>query len=95
MIIVEMLSDWEGEPDIRGDRIRFARGWIGEMDDDSAGFCIAIRHARPTKTLPDDVAAGVETLRSIIADFRARRVEPTFRDVYRVVIAAAQAGGIA
>ena len=84
-MIVEMLMERDGEPNILGDRVRYPKGWLGEMDEDLAGYFLAIGCARSPKPLPDDLAAGVETLRAIVTAFRAQRVEPTYRDVYLAV----------
>ncbi len=84
-IFVKLCRDWNGPPDKIGQFVFYPKGWTGEMPDDAAGYALAIGIAEPTKPLPPDLVAGIETLKEIVALFRAERVEPTFTDVYDAV----------
>jgi len=82
---IHVATPFEGVPDARGDKRIYAAGWVGETDEETAGFAVAMGFAAPVGDWPQAALAGVATLAHLIAEFRARGIEPTQRDVYRAV----------
>jgi hypothetical protein len=82
---IHVTTPFAGVPDARGDKRIYAAGWVGETDEETAGFAVAMGFAAPVGDWPEAAVAGVATLARIVAEFRAFGIEPTQRDVYRAV----------
>ena len=82
---VQMLREWLGDKDARGDRPIYSKGYVGEMDGESAVYVAAMGYAWPVGTWPEEILLSVEVSRAIVDLFRAENIEPSKADLTREV----------
>lgn len=80
-LTVQMLRQIEGAPDARGDRPLYPKGWIGQVDGDTAVYLVAMDYAWGVGEWPEEILASLDVVRAIVALFRQNGIEPTQANV--------------
>lgn len=72
VVAIEMLREHRFMEDVRGNTRVLHRGWVGELDEESAVVAIATGAARPRVPLTKDQALAVEVVKAAKARDYAR-----------------------